>query len=274
MLQQLFQQLVRFILYSNTWVAISFATLVFGIAHYNTYSRTALFSSVAFAGTLSAYQLHRFLRIHQYKYHISTNPRLTWMLSHKWILRFIFFLATSYTILIGYPFIDNSTQLTLILVSGIIVGLYALPLRNTMLGIRQLPFVKNIAISLVWTFGATLPFWSAHNQPETWILLVLFLATFIQIIPFDLRDLPVDAPQMRTIPQLLGVFGSRVFASTVVLGLTILLSSQLGFHPMLLFYLISALLGFWIPISPNNLLFLEFMWDFPLFLLGIYFWLM
>lgn len=248
--------------------------LVYGLAQYYSYPKAALFSSVALSGTLSAYQLHRFLRIHQYKEHLSTNVRLTWMLSNKWLLRLLFLLSTSYTLVVGFTLIENTLQFSLIVVASVIIGLYALPLRKTFLGIRQLPFVKNISISLVWMLGATLPYWSANTQPENWLLLVLFFATFIQIIPFDLRDLPVDAPQMRTMPQLLGEFGSRLFASSIALGITLILSLHLGFHPIIFLYLITALLGYWIRITPKNLLFLEFIWELPLLVLGMYFWLM
>lgn len=265
------QRFFRFLLYSNSWVALSFASLVFGISHFYSLPKTGLYSTIAFTGTLSAYQLHRFLRIHQYRDHKSTNVRSTWMLNNKWLLRTLFVISTAYTLIIGFQFIENAVQLWLIAISAIIVGLYALPLQKSILGIRQLPFVKNFSISLVWIIGATLPYWSAHSAPDIWLLLVLFFATFIQIIPFDIRDLPVDSTQMHTIPQLLGEFGSRLFASSIAIGITLILSLEIGFHPMLLLYLFTALFGYWINITLKNLLFLEFIWELPLLVLGLFF---
>ena len=57
-------------------------------------------------------------------------------------------------------------------------------------------------------------------------------------IPFDIRDLKYDSPEQKTIPQILGVAGSKFTACLLLLiftGMMVALRTELQFSP--LFYL-------------------------------------
>lgn len=262
--------MLKWILYTNIWVATCFAVLVFGICIGFRVEDAVNYTLFSFFGTLAAYQLHRFLRIHQYQQHISTNARLTWMLRHKLALQVIFVIAVLGTAYFGFELLHTLMQFIVLGISGLIVLLYAFPLPFSKSGIRQIPYIKIILISLVWTIIASSPLLEKNSIPSWWLLTTIFFTTFLQIIPFDIRDLPVDDGNMHTIPQLFGATGSRMIASSGILLLGVLLYHEAGFHWSLLAYWGAALLGYWIPIRPKTLLFLEFLWETPLLFLGIF----
>jgi hypothetical protein len=228
------------------------------------------FAFFSFFGTVAAYQLHRFLRIHQYKDHLSTNIRLTWMLRNKWPLRILFLVSVLVSVIFSWRLIQTTEQLVLVGLSGVIVGFYALPISRFKGSMRQIPFLKIVLISLVWLLLVLLPGFGGSTPFPFWIAVVVFSTTAIQIIPFDIRDLSVDDPTMRTIPQIFGVFGSQLIATAGILSLTTVLVLESTFSWFLPLYLFSALFGYWIPISKKNLIFLEFLWEIPLLFLGLH----
>jgi hypothetical protein len=265
------KKILPLILYTNLWVASCFATLVFGICeHFHLYHKWE-HSLFGFTGIISAYQLHRFLRIHQYKEHISTNIRLTWMLKNKLFLQVIFALST---ITCAFLFFRLATSVNHWIFSGIcglIVLLYAFPLPIIRKGIRSIPFIKILLISTTWALICYFPFIDSPHKAPIWVITSVACTTFIQIIPFDIRDLHIDDPSMHTIPQLLGINKSILLGSFMITFQAVFLYEKLGFNPTLFLFWGSSILGFWIPITSRSLLFLEFLWEIPLLFLGILF---
>lgn len=264
------KQVLPLILYTNLWVASCFATLVFGVCIHFHIARPWEYTCFGFTGILAAYQLHRFLRIHQFKTHISTNRRLAWMLKNKRFLQVLFVISS---LSCGYLFLTLATSIKHWIFAGIcglIVLLYAFPLPGIHKGIRSIPFIKILLISATWALICYFPFISSHQPVPWWLILSIALTTFIQIIPFDIRDLPVDDASMHTIPQLLGVPKSIVLGIVLITAQALFLPFKLGFHPFLLLFWGSSVLGFLIPVSGKTLLFLEFLWEIPLLFMGLF----
>jgi hypothetical protein len=265
------KQLLPLILYTNLWVAFCFATLVFGICTYFHLPHKWEYSLFGFSGITSAYQLHRFLRIHQYKDHISTNARLTWMLRNKLFLQILFVLSS---LTCGILFLNLATSFkhwVFAGICGLIVILYAFPLPYFHKGIRSIPFIKILLISGMWALICYFPFIGSHHNTPTWLIWNVALTTFIQIIPFDMRDLSIDDPSMHTIPQLLGKDKSRLLGTILITFQALFLHHLLGFNWFLILFWSSSIIGFWIPINNKTLLFLEFIWEIPLLFLGLFF---
>jgi hypothetical protein len=167
----------------------------------------------------------------------------------------------------------NRESAFLIGLNGVIVLLYALPLPLIGNGIRNFPFAKNILISLSWMIIILIPFAASGSFIPREILPIVFTAVFAQIIPFDSRDLIYDPKLLFTVPQLFGIQASKYIG----LGLLILaLSFQtflLGFHWMLPFTIFCGAVGHLISFKISYQLRQEFIWELPLGLMGLWFFL-
>ncbi|NAS14162.1 hypothetical protein GTQ38_19285 [Flavobacteriaceae bacterium R33] len=97
----------------------------------------------------------------------------------------------------------------------VLTGLYALPLLPQGQKLRSLGLLKIILVALIWS-GTTvfLPVLSI-DHPIDWDTAVegvqRFLLVLVLLVPFEVRDLKYDQPELRTLPQRLGLSGSRVF---------------------------------------------------------------
>jgi len=259
------------LIYTNCWVAACVAALVFGISSYYRIPDSWLYGVWSFTGTVSAYQAHRLIRLRQLQYTVRSNRRLLWMqntYSFQWIWLILNFIAFgSLSLLIP---LTNST-ISLIILNAIIVGLYVIPLPFLKNGIRSLPFAKNILISLSWTCIIAVPFTSNNLQIDWRIPALIFISVFAQIIPFDARDKDYDDQRMRTIPQLIGTEASKYVGFALLLVSLALQTSIVGFHWILPFIVFCAAIGHLISFKVGYQLRLEFMWELPLGLMGLWF---
>lgn len=102
------------------------------------------------------------------------------------------------------PFIPQDLFIRL-LIPAVVAVLYALPVLPSGLRIRELPFVKILAIAFVWAWLGSLlctPDWNL----SAWLLFgQRFLFIFAITIPFDLRDMGADRKKgIVTVPGRIG----------------------------------------------------------------------
>jgi len=93
---------------------------------------------------------------------------------------------------------------------------YVIPGSSKLKGLRHIPGFKLFLISLTWA-GVTLylPLFVAELQDRDgiWIAFVQrFLFVMALAIPFDIRDAYFDLPDLKTLPQLIGIKNSKVVA--------------------------------------------------------------
>lgn len=92
------------------------------------------------------------------------------------------------------------------LIGAAVALLYPLPwiMRNKGGGLRSVPGLKLFVISFVWAFttGFLPAIWNSHNG--WWWLLERFLWTMALTIPFDVRDVKLDAESIKTLPHVIG----------------------------------------------------------------------
>lgn len=261
------------LIYTNSWVALCVTSLVYGIGSYFRLHHLELFALWSFTGTVSAYQLHRLFRLRQLKHTVRSNRRLLWM-QNTYTFQIVWFILNFITCLACMLYIPITKELIILTgLNALIVALYALPLPIIGNGIRNIPFAKNILIAISWVLIVLIPFASdKHLTRAGWEMpLLVFLAVFTQIIPFDSRDLAHDPKSLSTIPQLIGAQKARYVGFALLLIALSMQAHLLGFHWLLPLVVFCGAVGHLIPFLVGYQLRLEFMWELPLGLMGLWF---
>ncbi|MGV3613005.1 MAG: hypothetical protein ACO1N0_18740 [Fluviicola sp.] len=265
--------ILSILIYTNSWVALCVTSLVYGIGNYFYLEDQEIFACWTFTGTVSAYQLHRLFRLRQLKHTVRSNRRLLWMQNTYWFQ--IAWFVLNFCGCMACLFFITLTPETLFLIglNALIVALYALPIPLIGNGIRNLPFAKNLLISLSWVLIVLVPFASMKQlNLLTWeIPTLLFIAVFAQIVPFDNRDLAHDPKSLSTIPQLIGSKRARPVGLILLLIALGIQTYLLGFHWLLPVTVCCGAFGHLIPFLVGYQLRLEFMWELPLGLMGLWF---
>lgn len=100
--------------------------------------------------------------------------------------------------------------------------LYVLPAKNKTRGLRHIPGLKLFLIGFTWAgVSFYFPLEEAHHadlQGKGLYFLQRFLFVLAITIPFDIRDLQFDQPELATLPQVLGIDNAKVIAIVALLG--------------------------------------------------------
>lgn len=104
---------------------------------------------------------------------------------------------------------------------GILTFCYALPFGAHM-GLRFVPKLKVFVVALSWTTMALLPLISLPKQLFVWVAAKSVLWILCLMLPFELRDVHKDAPSLKTIPQLLGISGTKTLGYVLLCALAFL----------------------------------------------------
>ncbi len=257
------------LVFSNAWVALCFSILCLGLAHHFKMNNLFTVWSFSFFGTVVSYTLHRELRMVQLKNEQVNSPRFHWMLEHRKALR-SFVVISFLCSLISFLFLNWNIELFIILgLIAFITGAYTIKLPFLFGGLRGISGTKIIWISITWTLTALVPFFSNSTSFPFVVPLIIFATTFVQIIPFDIRDLVNDRPTLKTIPQLIRKENAQILVSLLIVVIALVFCDQFGFSWFIVPFVISSILGCFWPISIKNALILEFFWEIPLFFLGL-----
>ena len=93
--------------------------------------------------------------------------------------------------------------------ASLITGLYSIPLKTGGVSLRSYGFLKVILVALVWTIlSVWAPLWGFTEVPSWDIGVESFqrmLWVFLLMLPFEIRDMRTDPPELRSIPQRLGI---------------------------------------------------------------------
>lgn len=95
----------------------------------------------------------------------------------------------------------------------LVAFLYVVPAMTTQKNLRELKGIKAFVVSFTWSVSTVLlPLFNNNITitSEVFIDLVQrFLFILALMIPFEIRDLKFDEPDLRTLPQVLGVKGAK-----------------------------------------------------------------
>lgn len=142
-----------------------------------------------------------------------------WVQTHKGYLKIVAMISLTFSIILSILIVGIRLEsLALLGILGLISVLYVIPFGSKSL--REIPFLKSIFVATVWTGFVIL--YPMLNEDVSWKpyladLCAFFCFFFALTIPFDIRDLLVDDPHQRTIPQVFGIFGAKVFALTLLM---------------------------------------------------------
>jgi hypothetical protein len=220
--------------------------LVWGIALFSMQNYPVVLASLVGFSTLFIYNILRIIKF-------ILNPSSEQAILHKpfKLIYYIFAGIGLFGVVINLFFYSFPSQwindlmanLILLLISIILSLFYVLPcftLNGVKLALRDLPFLKILLISFVWSI---LCFYipSIQSGNENTFLFLGFIYILAMTIPFDIRDLPFDHERQKTIPQLMGWHKAKMLSIILLLL----------FFCLLIFYFphIKETISFWITVT-------------------------
>jgi hypothetical protein len=260
------------LLFSNCWVALSVGTLVIGFARYYCITDCYLYGTFAFLGTFVTYNFHRLIRNKTFRKEAIATGRSTWL--DRYRLMIVVLSAISAIAAAAIFFFLPIVPLSLLLLAGcaVIVGFYALPVPLFGKPLRQIGGLKSLWIVAVWTVMIAVPPLNREKDLQWLDLAHVALFAWIQILPFDIRDARYDPPGMRTLPQVLGIRGTRWLGTFLLLALGCSLVVHHGIHWLMFLAVGIALAGLWWKQRTENLGLLELSWDGALLVMGLFYY--
>ena len=207
---------IRFLVFSNIWVAFCVLALVMS-SELLLETANHHISQFVFFATVFTYNFQRVVRIEKGANHV----RKQWLVENK---RFIYPLILLGGIMSGYYFsqFQTLTQIAIVF-SGVLSLLYPFEL-------RKIPFTKIFVISFVWVISTMFLLVLEANilitQNVVLHIVSRFLFVFAIIIPFDIRDLKYDAKNLITIPIFFGVQKSKIIGVLALLICAIIVIFQ------------------------------------------------
>tara|TARA_B100000508_G_scaffold141096_1_gene146831 strand:- start:53347 stop:54168 length:822 start_codon:yes stop_codon:yes gene_type:complete len=235
---------LRFLVYGNILVSLAVGFLTFGISNFLGFSDAISYSTCTAFATLMIYNLQRLLRFEDVKQEYSV--RHLWIVKHK-VLLIILSLIGGAGALLMYLMIGVSNDIYIVISFTLIGFLYAYK-GVSKHALRDLPFLKIYLIAFVWTGVSVL--WpvfrdGTYSSTSIFIALSVFLYILAATIPFDIRDLIYDDAKKKTIPQQVGVMGSKLIGSfLLIVSVTLLffIDPNFLFNPFLYLSYIGLLL--------------------------------
>jgi len=228
--------LVKFfnlLLYGNFWIAgcalaLSLQTRLLLTGELG----WGIYESFLFAGTVCLYALHRLVGLRRLRPFQQSGRLRVIARFRKHIL--------AYTILSGligaYFFLqlERRVQWSLIL-PALLAFSYVLPVFGRQRRLRDLPDLKIFLIALVWglvtVISPAVRMETARQPAVWWMLLERALFIFAICLPFDIRDLRIDAyHEVPTLPARLGIRGAKRLAALVLAGMMACVGANLWLH--------------------------------------------
>ncbi|MES2556701.1 MAG: hypothetical protein V4604_11155 [Bacteroidota bacterium] len=272
-MKQAIDHTIRFLLFSNCWVALSVGMLVTGLTHHHGIHSAFYWGFFAFSGTFVTYNFHRLVRHKSFETAQIITDRGRWLDQHRTLIFVCTAIFAITAIALFFTFPIRLSSLWVLAVAGTIVMGYALPIPLLGKSLRDISGLKGLWITLVWVLLLYFPLLQYDYAIDYADLAVIGMFTFVQIIPFDIRDLSYDATSMKTLPQLIGVRGAQIVGTLLTVSLVYIVLLLHPFHYLLPVIALLTLIGLWWKQTPQRLHLLEFIWDGTLIVLGLYYYL-
>lgn len=220
--------ILRFVVFSNIWIALGAAGLT--LLYYIIFDfRPNLFVlSFVFFSTQLTYTFQRYVKF--IKRDRISGERLEWMENFHLYVKI--FMVGDLIFCLVLAFFLNLQALIFLLIPAGISFFYAWKLPfGIKFNLRDVPGVKIYLIAIVWAMTCTFfPLFNEGEEIDASIVLLL-IAEFIYIlaitIPFDIRDLMLDEPEKKTIPQLIGTSFAKMI-SIILLTVSMVLIAYLS----------------------------------------------
>ena len=239
-----------FLLYTNVWIAGA-ATALYAFSKYSLTESllldyTGLF---VFFTCIWLYSLHRYIGLQK----VSTLDIEDRFFKIKQLQNPIYSIGIiSFLLSLLLIFTLSWYQILVMIVPGILSMLYVLPVFKRQRRLRDIHFIKIFVIALVWAvLTVLLPLAGCLDCTSKEAHYLLFIERFVFIfaitLPFDIRDLKVDAEHnVKTISAKIGTSMTWILCLTL-LGLSTFIIGYLSYHGLLIHPL------FWIHFATNFL---------------------
>ncbi len=191
-----------------------------------------------FFSTILAYNFIRVFQIDRINGMIAA-----WIHSNK---RALVLLNACCLVLVIYFSLDFDLYELLILLPFLLTSVfYVVPVSPNIPGLRNIPGLKLFLISFTWA-GVTLYFplfvSGLQDMEGLWMVFMQRLLFIMAItIPFDIRDAQFDFPDLKTVPQLIGINNSKWFAIAAMIIFVLLELSKN--EPTTAFFAISVVIA-------------------------------
>lgn len=200
---KLIQGVFRFYLQSSIHVGLAVISLVLVSTHFLNITPEPGFILFVFFTTIATYNFIKY-GVEAYKYLIVSNRyhRIIQGFSLLNLFLALFFLSSL-----------SKASIVLLFVVGLLIIVYAIPVYPRLKNLRNYGIPKVLLVALVWTLiTLALPLvqygiewgWDRYIDLAQRYLLVLVL-----MVPFEIRDLNVDLPELKTIPQRIGEVATK-----------------------------------------------------------------
>jgi hypothetical protein len=200
---------LEYVVYSNVFVSFSAAFLCYGFC--------VLFQlSIAFELAVFLWFSTQFIYTTQRLIKAKDAPRtslyLLWIKYHRRFLRGVTVFSGFITLGLGLTYFVSNWRVGLLLIGSFVISIwYVFPLLKTRL--REIPYLKIHLIAFTWVLACGIfPLLLNENwNLDFWSFVGLHYFLLLAVcIPFDIRDLKIDSPKQKTIPQTMGINGSKV----------------------------------------------------------------
>ncbi len=205
------KQVFNFYLDASIHVAFAVVSFYFISVEMLKVSTNWSLAGFLFFGTIVCYNFIKF-GVEAKKYLMVSNPY------HKLIQGFSFVCFG----LGGYFFfgLSNTLVFAILVLLGVSV-FYAIPLLPHAKNLRNLAGLKTYLVALVWT-GCTVLLPVLDNDlgftwPVTIALIQRFILVLVLLLPFEIRDMRLDGPELRTLPQRIGVSKTKKIGYVLLL---------------------------------------------------------
>lgn len=202
---------ISFIINTNIFIALAAVSLTFASqVQLGLHPEFHAYIFLIFFATLLDYTLHRFLAVYKNP-NAAKIEKYHWASIHLTILKSV--LIISLAGILATSVLVKPEILFLLILLAFISGIYSLAgVKNNYFKskIRRITGLKTVLIALVWSAVTVLvpAIQSANNfiNRDVWIVFAeRFTFIFAIAIPFDIRDLAIDAQsQFKTIPEVVG----------------------------------------------------------------------
>jgi len=195
------KNVLSFILNSSVLLAI-FA-LIFSLGLHKSWAGNFTYSIGIFLGVLGIYNFHRWYKFKRNT--LDTSLKIGYE-KHQYLLLTLAILGISGAgIVVIYCSIEKLNLLYSFMIFFLISIFY------DVLKLREIPFLKASFVALTWTFVLVI-YPHLLQEKATWMDLSFFFLFYALTIPADIKDLTLDSPKLKTLPQLIGKNSALVIA--------------------------------------------------------------
>lgn len=203
-LMKFFKKLLDFYIHSSLHVALACASfLVLTFLEYEI-KNASEYIGFAFFGTIVGYNFIKYNPISNLYHRQQTR-----------FLKTILILTVFASVITIYYLIKlSSIELVLVLLPFILLTVfYAIPLQKGSKNLRRIAGFKIVFIAFVWT-GITVIIPLVYYDNLLFYDLIMesiqrFIFVLVLMLPFEIRDLPYDAKELKTMPQVVGIQNTK-----------------------------------------------------------------